>query len=692
MKTKIKRKDYGDVATEITSDPFSQSVRESITPKNEVDTDQEIFTLSVIATALVLIAIQVVQSQQLRNTELMELLHRTFGDLTTPLMVLPPLFLSGIGIAKILARVCGRSRLQFLFSFFAFGILLLASVTKIPFEQVPGAWTGFGFIPTMVSLFGSLVLLFYQQTSKHSSIRKNKSKKVKVVIPMIVMAVYSLVYIQPPNGLINLGDTSYHVLDELLAPMLGSYPLSDYSPQYSGMLGWVLFPLKYFSLSGESIMLIIVIASNIFNLLIPLLVLLIVIAVFPKLPKMITFASFVVIWGVSGPSRGASIQLREFAHFGRFVPILIVVWVIVRMLNSHGFSRQQLSLIAGLASAFIVLGSPDYGLSFVIAFLLSLSLATYRKWIKLRISLLFTSGILIGITSYLIILTLSGKSLSLESWIGLRSGARSLYGGGEIDIFGPHLFVMAIAVAAIGFGVFRNLSSSSSEQEITFRVIILSIGLWMFALMVKYLLSPNPVALPQYFIPAFIAFLLIFGHLRLNSKATSHLLDRLNILPFFFVAALPLAALWNFPEPRDEFRRISGRHVNTTNWSSSPGRVSDGWSPSALKVYDDFIVSTSILALEIDSDNFSVGYFGIFGHTIELLTGIDNVLGIPAPESLRFGSSQEKLACLPVDFRRPDFVIVYGSSFPCVGYSLDLSRSLEKFLVYKRFGYPAAFP
>jgi hypothetical protein len=158
------------------------------------------------------------------------------------------------------------------------------------------------------------------------------------------------------------------------------------------------------------------------------------------------------------------------------------------------------------------------------------------------------------------------------------------------------------------------------------------------------------------------------------------------MLPMLFVAALPLAALWQFPDPKDELRRISGQYVNTTNWSTITGRVSDGWSPTALKIYDDFITETSTLAARLESDGSRVGYFGIFGHTLELLTGVDNVLGIPAPESLRFGSSQEELACMPVDNRMPHFVIVYASPFPCSHYRLDSTSSTDKFLVYQRVG------
>ena len=646
----------------------------------------QIFNASTIATALLLFIMQGVQSEWLRATRFMQWLYESFGDLTTALLVLPALLLLGVTVAWGLPRVIGRAISHPLPTLLALGCVLIASVIKTPLPRQPGLWAGFGFVPTLASLSFALLTFFIISSLNPMTIHKNFLIILKVVLPTIALIPYSLIYIQPPNGLINLGDTSYHVLDELLAPLMGAYPLGDYSPQYSGMLGWLIYPLRLFSLSGETTMLAVIITANVFNLLIPFLVFLIVKAIFPTLPKMITITAFVVIWGVAGSDRGASVHLREFANFGRFVPVLCVIWILVRMLKSSATSQLRLAFLVGFANAFIILGSADHGLSFTVALLTSMSWATYRKWFASKAYFLVILGIILGIVGYCLALVVSGQTPSLNSWVGLRSGAQSLYGGGVIDLFGPHLIIMSIAVSAIAHGLQGIRNSSVTTQEVLSRVISLSLGLWILALLVKFLLAPHPVGVPPLLIPSFIAFLMLIGHFRIDSPSWSPLVDRLQMLPMLFVAALPLAALWQFPNPQDELRRISGRYVNTINWSSTPGRVSDGWSPSALKIYDDVFHNTALLAKNFESKNFSVGYFGIFGHTVELLTGVDNVLGIPAPESLRFGSSQEKLACVPVDNRMPHFVIVYASPFPCLNYKLDLTSSTDKFLVYQRVG------
>lgn len=666
------------------SNLLRQNARDAITLNDVPNVDREVFGVSVIATTFVLLAVRAIQSERIRSTEPIKWLNTIFGDLTIPLLVLPPLLLLGVGIAWAPSRFCDKPWLRCFCALSALGLVTVASSKEDPMPSQLGAWTGFGFTPTIATLVFALLLLTQQKAPIQKSSRKILVKILKLYVPITILFLYSLVYIQPPNGLINLGDTTYHVLDELLAPMLGSFVLSDYSPQYSGMLGWLLFPLKFLSLSGETTMLVVIVVSNIFNLLIPVLVFLIVIEVFPKIPKLITLTSFVLIWGVSGTSRGGSVQLREFAYFGRFVPILFAIWIAVRMLNCRLLYQQKYALMTGLVSAFVILGSPDYGLTFIVAFLFSLSMAIHRKWIASRVRHSFLFGTIFGITGYCFVLVLVGKTPSLTSWVGLRSGVKSLYGGGELEVFGPHLIVMSIAVTSIALGICGARNSSQTKQEISFRVIVLSLGLWILALLIRYLLSPHPIGLPPLFIPSFLAFTLIMGHFQISNHVRIHPLDRVTILPLLFVSALPVAAFWHFPNPQDEFRRISGQYVNATNWSSTPGRVSDGWSPNALGIYDDFINKTSTLAQKIPSNDSSIGYFGIFGHTVELLTGVNNVLGIAAPESLRFGPSQEKLACVPVDSQRPRFVIVYLSSFPCLHYKINLMYSQEKFLVYER--------
>lgn len=651
---------------------------------NPSSSSTQIFNASIIATALLLLSMQGVQSERVRATRIMQWLYGAFGDLTTGLLVLPPLLLFGVAVAWASPRVVGRLILHPLPTLLALGCVLVASVIKTPLPRAPGLWAGFGFVPTLVSLSFALLTFFTMGCLNPITVHKNFLIILKVVLPTIALIPYSLIYIQPPNGLINLGDTSYHVLDELLAPLMRAYPFGDYSPQYSGMLGWLIYPLKFFSLSGETTMLAVIIAVNVFNLLIPLLVFLIVKGIFPTLPKMITVTAFVVIWGVAGSERGASVHLREFANFGRFVPVLCVIWILVHMLKSNATSQLRLAFLVGFANAFIILGSADHGLSFAVALLTSLSWATYRNWFALKGYFLVMFGMILGIVGYCVVLVVAGQTPSLNSWVGLRSQSLNLYNFETPRLFGPGLIVMSIAVSAIALGLRDVRGISVTAQEVLFRVVGLSLGLWILALLVKFLLAPHPVGVPHLFIPSFIAFLMIIGRFSVNSPSWGPLVGRLQMLPMLFVASLPLAALWQFPDPQDELRRISGRYVNTTNWSSTPGRVSDGWSPIALKIYDDLFHNTAVLAKNFKSQNSSVGYFGIFGHTVELLTGVDNVLGIPAPESLRFGSSQEKLACVPVDNRMPHFVIVYASPFPCLNYELDLTSSTDKFLIYQR--------
>jgi len=243
---------------------------------------------------------------------------------------------------------------------------------------------------------------------------------------------------------------------------------------------------------------------------------------------------------------------------------------------------------------------------------------------------------------------------------------------------------MGLTVASIAHGLRLATNPVIESLKQCRGILAITTGLWMLALLAKYLLFGHPVALPPLFPGSFIIAGLLIGEIQITPLSRETLTNRMLALPLVFLAALPVGALWHAPDPRDELRRISGNYVGRTDWSRVPGRPSDGWTQEALSsAYGDFIGETERVAQNIDPNNDSIGYFGIFGHTVELLTGVNNVLGIPAPESLRFGVSQEKLACIPVDQKQPEYVLVFGSDFPCTGYLRDYKYSTDQIAVFR---------
>jgi len=163
---------------------------------------------------------------------------------------------------------------------------------------------------------------------------------------------------------------------------------------------------------------------------------------------------------------------------------------------------------------------------------------------------------------------------------------------------------------------------------------------------------------------------------------------RIVFLPTFFLVSIPIAVVYpdSNVDIRDELKRISGQYLNTSGSSANPSRSSDGWSVEGLGAKDDFINKVSELSTTFSKKGSSVGYFGPFGHTIELLTEVENLVGLASTESLRFGTTQEQLACVPVSRSNADVIIVYNSDFPCDGYVIVPQEPNTRFAVWMRDG------
>lgn len=604
-----------------------------------------------------------------------------FGNAKLAVFLTPILLATGLLLG--LART--RSWLRIPLFIFA-SVSVYVSLTHVsPHPQFPELWAGFGLAPTLIAVLVAASYVAIKRNDIDAKIFNSSRFALGTnAVAVFFLVPYLTVYIQPPNGLINLGDTTYHVLDELLAPSQGAVPYSNYSPQYTGALGWLVAPLLELPFTNQQKMMMVVLISNLFNVLLPIFVVLIVRTVITTTPRIITFASAVSIWTVSGSQRGGSVHLREFSHFARFIPIFFALWVLARMLVATQGKQPIWAVLSGVCSFIAVFNSADFGLGFKIALVSSLTLAVVRRGLKSRLLLLHLSSFVASTICVLLVYGLLGRSFSVESWVGLRSGVRTLYGTGQLDGFGPHLIVMSIAVCSTAVGLNVFLRSNAKGIQIAVPTICLIIGLWLLVLVGRFLLSPQAANTPPLFLPSFIAFVLIFNCLTNSREDAPRPVGRLTLMPVLVVACLPVGVLWHMPDPRDELLRISGRYVGTTNWSSSPGRVSDGWSQHALSSHIE-LVSDTVRRLEvIDGQKLSVGYFGTFGHTIELLTGVDNVLGIPAPESLRFGTNQKELACIPIDERAPNYVLVYASPFPCSNYELDARYSTDEIMIFKK--------
>ena len=233
------------------------------------------------------------------------------------------------------------------------------------------------------------------------------------------------------------------------------------------------------------------------------------------------------------------------------------------------------------------------------------------------------------------------------------------------------MLALAVAVAVLIVGI-RNQLTRPVDDRIQMRSAFqVLLGLSTLLLFTKYFFRPIPQSVPQFFVPLVLSAFLLVVESGVIERLSSIPKLRLSMvqLPLLALIALPLGAFTQVPNTMDELRRVTHDHSNETDWSTSPGRPADGWSVRAINTtYDNLFESVALIASDPTISKDHLMYFGWHGNAVELVTSIENGLGIPAPESIRFGGNQPRLACLPIDRKRPKFVIVYRSDFPCPGY------------------------
>ena len=601
-------------------------------------------------------------------------------------VLLPGLVVVG-SICLVFVRTEGVQRKSsYLSALVAVVAVLIAIVPVADSLRYPDLWSGFGLGPTAVSITATCLVLFLRRF-RMSKILEWRFVGIASVLFTSVLAAYLPVFIQPPYGLLNLGDTTYHVLDEILAPLTGKVPYFNYSPQYTMIFGFLLFPLRIFAFDSDVQMNVIIIFCNLCIILVPICVVKTIRRLNPRVSRSLVATVFVALWCVSGPYNGSSIALKEFSNFGRFLPLVFSVYVLTICLGLE--SRQSLrkhGVLLGVTLGLATLNNPEMGLLMLLAILVSLSVA-FRRFQDLR-TLFWCATIFhfLVIFVYVFIGILLIPPFRIESVIGIRLDPGIVYSYVQLSSFGPHLLVFSVGAISLVWGLKQLILANPLRTQVQFSIIEISLGLVILGLTFKFLQRPIPENIPQIVVPVILAGLVLYADLKSTQQELIDLRMRKIplVLPCLMIAFLPFGALLQMPYPKDELRRITNDFGGQTDWSSTPGRPADGWSRSHLNLsYENLIDEVNNFADDYQKSD--VVYWGLHGNTVELLTGVKNGLGIAAPESLRFGRFQTELACIPIVQSQPDAVIVYRSVFPCSGYHLSRLKELNGFEVWKRF-------
>lgn len=578
--------------------------------------------------------------------------------------------------------------------------LILGMISRtIPFADIPNElWEGFGPFVTFICLAVTCLVVL---TRLHPLQGMASSRRaIFYGLCGLTYLSYLPTYLQPPGGIININDTTYHVLDEMLAPLSGQLPHSTYMPTYTAMFGWVLAPLSFFNLNPSTVMVLTIVAANIFFLSIPILIAIAIKRLEPRVPVLVVPLFVVPLLGISGRMNGSSTVLSGFSTFGRFFFPYLVLTIAAYALTARSRKGEVYGYVLfGISAAVALFNNADFCFSFVVATFISLATAFFTRQIRGIKILLFGAGFSGFALSYVLILQLGGRGFDLKMYSSLvllgQKGDLYFY---EMAKFGPHLLVFISAVSTVGLGVAMALQERrrpSSGGSPALNIMLLQSGLWTLALLMMFAVRPIiPFATQQLLLPMMFNFMLIAIAAFRNDLWR---IDRgsmprvLRSLPLTVVLALPIASIVQLPNPIDEAKRVSG-HARHADWSSTPGRApADGWTPQILRQQGTlhhpgpWLEAIEKFKASYRGDSDDLGYFGYMGNTVQLITGIKNVMGVSGPEHMRFGPYFEEQGCAPIARLKPRIVVVYASPVPCTSLQYlqsDSSGLLQIYLVH----------
>jgi hypothetical protein len=579
--------------------------------------------------------------------------------------------------------------------------VLSSIATTVPFNDIPNElWEGFGPWVACIAIFLAAVQISIMRAQRKDQIFRS-GKKLAYALGLLIYLLYLPTFVQSPGGIININDTTYHVLDEMLAPLSGQLPHSTYMPTYTAMFGWVIAPLANIGLSASELMAVVIAFANIFFVSIPILIALTVKRLEPRTSLFMLPLMVIPLMGISGPMNGSSTILSGFSTFGRFFfPYFTTALGVIALTSIPRPRRIPWFVIFGVASAVTLLNNADFCFSFVVATLLSLLTAKLTRQIDASILRRFFAGFFGFLIVYESILVAAGRGFDLRMYSSLvilgQRGDLYFY---EMAKFGPHILVFISAVAAVALGVGRSKIARTDlnmRRSVALNVALLQSGLWTLALLMMFAVRPIiPFATQQLLIPMIVNFMLIGVIVFKNepwNRERATFGQLLRIAPLLLVLSLPLASIIQVPSPIDEAKRVVG-HARHPDWSSTPGRApADGWTPTILRQQgtlhhpEAWLEAIENFAASYRGDLENVGYFGYMGNTVQLITGIHNVMGVSGPEHMRFGNYFEQMGCAPIGRIQPKIVLVYASPVPCANLKFlgsDKSGILQIYLVQK---------
>lgn len=424
---------------------------------------------------------------------------------------------------------------------------------------------------------------------------------------------------QTPGGMYD-GYHSPRNIDELLGPVAGNLPLSDYIPQYGGLLGLPLVPFRalvaanveWWIVSYLSVLSILTIGALCAaaalmlptgrRVLAPLLVVPILLMK-PSMPDQLLPA---------GPQR-----LFQSIPERSLLPAALAIVLLLAASRPESRGRWMwVGAVAGIAA----LHNFESGVPATIAAVLAL-VALRAGWRALGCLAAGWIGVSVA---YAVLLLIAGGSFRPEYWMGFSLLFAGGYGQLPMPPYGPHVLVLFVLVASVAsaFAVAWRKSASMSVAAVGG----LYFGAWGLMMFPYYVGRSSSSGQLQFFlIPASIAavWLLIGAARAMQGRRSTPRLAYATLL-CCLPAALFATTVIKAPSPEVTFKRLTGGFGRAAEFRSA--------ALTYVPVVDE---EQAQVIRDISADTRKpVGLFFASGNVASLRTGLPNASVLAAPEEL----------------------------------------------------------
>ena len=466
-------------------------------------------------------------------------------------------------------------------------------------------------------------------------------------------------------------DHSEYVINELLAPVVGYWPYSDFIPQYQSFYGFFLKPF----VGGMS-------ASQISDVAFIALTLLsfatLILGVFIAW-NAIDRRSVVLAIGLVIPFTALTQFPTREGYLGsiaallsglsiRIFPGLVLIGLLILLLRKRSEKSTTKRTIAFLAFGFLSgvtsWQSQDFGIAAVVTSFLVIAYASSTRFLEIKNTGVALIGFIPGFALYPIIAGAAGKTIDFKYFLFFARQFGSGFGAERIRTPGPVLFILPLIVLLVvvhGIYVYRSKKSASETGDYSLNSLIgFAFGLWSLFGFTYYLNRSYASGQMQIlFLPlaislaAFVGILikdpvrtLVFGNLQKGFLFSPRAMKEKNfawVLPLLLIISIPFASILLTPNPRVEMKRIN------------EAKTEPRW-PKATIVAS--VADAKIAAKYAKDQGLTIGFFGASSYYVEKETGVQSLSILNSPFDLFMSQTTAQTSCDYINTINPDVIVV----------------------------------